>query len=61
MAALQSAPINGNPIVQHGDLFGYDGMSGSLKPVRGITQNIALGNGRTLQIISGLIVGVTGP
>lgn len=48
----------GAPSVQDGDLLRYDGATQTFKCARGITQNVALGTGQTLQIVSGIIVGV---
>lgn len=53
----------GSPSVQDGDLFKYDGTSQTVKPTRGVTQTLVVADGsggtHTLQIVGGLIVGVT--
>ena len=48
----------GAPSVQDGDLLRYDGSSQTFKCARGITQIVPLGTGQSLQIVSGVVVGV---
>jgi len=53
----------GNPSVQHGDLYVFDGMSQSVKPFRGVTQDVQVSDGNggflTFHIVSGIITSVT--